>query len=378
MRSRLPGTGTTIFSVMSRLAADHGAINLSQGFPDYSPEPRLFERVRHYMDAGFNQYAPMAGEPRLLGAIAAKIGAELQAPVDAARQLCITAGATQAIFTAIQALVHPGDEVIVFDPAFDIYAPAIALSGGRAIHMPLEYPAFQINWSDVEGRITPRTRVVIINSPHNPTGSVLAPSDLLALASLTERHDLHVISDEVYEHLVYDGKRHESVLRYPELARRSIAAFSFGKTFHITGWKVGYAVGPPELMHEFRKVHQFVVFSVNRPVQLALADYLADPDTYRHLPAFFQEKRDRFTNLLGASRFRMEPSAGTYFQLADYSAISDLHDMEFCRELTVKHGVAAIPVSPFYANGSERRLVRFCFAKTNDILEQAAERLCKI
>lgn len=215
----------------------------------------------------------------------------------------------------------------------------------------------------MDRRITPKTRAIIINSPHNPTGSVLAPQDLMALSELAGRHHLYVISDEVYEHLVFDGLRHESVLRYPELASRSIAAFSFGKTFHITGWKVGYAVGPPELMDEFRKVHQFVVFSVNRPVQLALADYLADPETYRSLPAFFQEKRDRFAALLGPSRFRIEPSAGTYFQLADYSALSDLHDMEFTRELTVKHGVAAIPVSPFYAEGSDRRLIRFCLPK---------------
>jgi methionine aminotransferase len=330
------------------------------------------------MNAGLNQYAQMRGVPSLCEAIAEKITATYGKAIDPHREICITAGATQAVFTAIQTLVHPGDEVILFDPAFDIYVPSIQLCGGMAVRIPLEFPEFSINWEKVRDAITGKTRAIIINSPHNPTGSTLSAEDMQHLERIVEAHGLYVISDEVYEHLIFDGKRHESVLRYDSIYNRCIATFSFGKTFHNTGWKVGYAVGPPDLMNEFCKIHQFVVFSVNRPVQHALADYMQDPETYRTLPEFYQAKRNTFLELLQGSKFTCRPSSGTYFQLLDYSELSSKTDIDFALELVEVHGVASIPLGPFYESGNAGKTLRFCFAKTNDILEQAAQRLCAI
>lgn len=363
---------------MSALARERNAINLSQGFPNYSSSPALFDMVHRYMVEGHNQYAAMEGEPVLRTAIADKIGRCYGTEIDPGLEICVTAGATQAVFTAIQALVHPGDEVIIFDPAFDIYQPAISLCGATAVRIPLTYPGFHIPWNLVEQAITRKTRVIVINYPQNPTGATATASDMEKLRQLAVDNGLYIISDEVYEHMVFDGQPHHSVLRYPGLYERSIAAFSFGKSFHNTGWKVGYAVAPEPIMREFRKVHQYVVFSVNRPVQLALAEYLQDPSTYLDLPDFYQEKRDRLRRLLEGSAFTSIPSQGTYFQLFDYSAVSSLPDSEFAVWLLKEHGVAGIPLSPFFRSGSELPLIRFCFAKTNDILEQAAEKLCRI
>jgi len=378
VRSKLPDTGTTIFSVMSRLAAEHDAINLSQGFPNYSSSPQLFDLVHKYMVEGYNQYALMPGEQPLREAISKKTAALYNKHVDPETEICITAGATQAIFTALQALVHPGDEVIIFDPSFDIYAPSVKLCGGKPVRLPLSYPDFRINWKEVENRVNQKTRLIIINFPNNPTGAIASREDMLALEAIVQQHGLYVISDDVYEHMVFDGKQHESILKYEGLYDRSIVTYSFGKTFHNTGWKVGYAIAPGSIMNEFRKVHQFVVFSVNRPVQLALSDYLSDTGNYMSLASFYQKKRDLFLELLKDSAFQLVPTQGTYFQLADYSAISNLNDTEFAKELTIKHGVATIPLSPFMEHADKRKLVRFCFAKTNDILEQAADKLCRI
>jgi methionine aminotransferase len=378
VQSKLPGTKTTIFSVMSEMAHQHDAINLSQGFPNYSSAPLLFELVKKYMDEGMNQYAPLRGESALLEAISDKIYKTYKTTISQTEEICVTSGATQAVFTAIQALVHPGDEVIVFDPAFDIYDPGIQLSGGKAVHVALKYPAFEIDWDYVESLVNEKTKCIIINFPHNPTGTRARKEDMLSLQRLVIEHQLYVISDEVYEHMIYDGERHESVLLYPALYQRSIVAFSFGKTFHNTGWKVGYAVGPPTIMKEFCKVHQFVVFSVNKPVQLGLSAFMKDPEVYLSLPDFYQKKRDYFLQLMGGSNFTFKPSHGTYFQLMDYSAISDKNDLEFSKELIVEHGVAGIPTSPFYRKSIDNHLIRFCFAKTNNILEKAAEKLCRI
>jgi len=363
---------------MSALAHEHNAINLSQGFPNYSSAPRLFDLVHDYMAKGCNQYAALSGEPSLREAITQKTARVYAAQIGPDKEICITAGATQAVFTALQALVHSGDEVIILDPSYDIYAPTVALCGGTPIRIALNYPDFKIDWDKVEAGINSKTKLIIINYPNNPTGTVISKDDMLMLESIVERHGLYVVSDEVYEHLIYDGRLHESVLKYEGLYQRSIVTYSFGKTFHNTGWKVGYAIAPPVLMDEFKKVHQFVVFSVNRPVQMALADYMSDPSTYLDLAGQYQEKRDYFLNLLKPSKFRLIPTSGTYFQLADYSAVSDLNDMEFAKELTIKYGVASIPISPFFEQPGDQKLVRFCFAKTNDILELAADKLCKI
>jgi methionine aminotransferase len=378
MLSKLPDTGTTIFSVMSSMAAEYGAINLSQGFPNYSSQPRLFELVKKYMDGGYNQYALMQGALPLREAIAVKVRKCHSRSIDPETEVCITAGATQAVYTAIQAVVHPGDDVIVFDPAFDIYVPSVQLAGGRAVRIPLSPPRFGIDWQRVRDAITPRTKAVILNSPHNPTGAVLNDADISELKSLVSAHDLYIISDEVYEHLVFDGSRHESMLLYDELYERCIACFSFGKTFHNTGWKVGYAIAPPPIMAEFRNIHQWIVFSVNHPVQHALAEYMKDESTYLELPEFYQAKRDLFLDQVRDSRFTFTASGGTYFQLLDYSGISGKNDRDFAGELVVEHGIASIPISPFCEHDPGYRLLRFCFAKTSDILELAGEKLCRI
>ena len=377
--SKLPHVGTTIFTVMSQLAAECGAINLSQGFPDYDGPAALKDRVKHYLDAGFNQYPPMAGVAPLRAAVAAKVLEWYGAHVSPDTEITITPGATEAIYCAITAVVGVGDEVILFDPAYDCYEPAILLAGGRPVRLPLMPPAYRIDWQRVADSITPRTRMIMVNSPHNPTGSVLEAEDLLALQALAEQHNLIVCADEVYEHLIFDGRRHESVLRYPALAARSFAVSSFGKTYHVTGWKTGYCVAPAVLTAELRRVHQFVTFVGITPIQFGLADFMRDhPEHLRELPAFYQRKRDLFVQALAGSRFRTVPSAGTYFQLADYSAISDLSDVAFAEWLTRHVGVAAIPVSVFYAQAPAAKYVRFCFCKNDDTLREAAARLASL
>ena len=378
IESRLPRVGTTIFTVMSRLAQECGAINLSQGFPDFNAEDVLFERVAYWMRAGHNQYAPMGGVAPLREAIADKVAALYGTRYDAESEVTVTAGATQALFTAVAALVHPGDEVIVFEPVYDSYVPAIELQGGRVVRMRLAAPHYRPDWAAVAAAITPRTRMIMVNSPHNPTASVWTADDMAELAALTRDSGIVIVSDEVYEHIVFDGARHESCARHPELAARSVIVSSFGKTYHITGWKVGYVVAPRELMAEFRKVHQFNVFTVNTPVQFALADYMREPSRHEGLAAFYQGKRDFFRAALTGSRFELLPSRGTYFQLARYRAISDAPDTAFVEHLTREVGVAAIPVSAFFADGRDEHVIRFCFAKNEATLAAACERLQQV
>ena len=377
--SKLPDVGTTIFTVMSRLAEDCGAINLSQGFPDFQPPGELVELVGHHLAAGRNQYPPMIGVGSLREEIARKLSGLYGISPDPDTEITVSSGGTEALFCAIHAVVRAGDEVIVFDPAYDSYAPAIRLAGGKPVHIPLLAPRFEPDWERLERSLNPHTRLVIINTPHNPTGTVLTGDDLARLAHLLAPHDTYVLSDEVYEHIVFDAHRHASVLANAELAPRSYAVFSFGKTYHATGWKVGYCVAPPALTTEFRRVHQFNTFTTTTPLQHALADYLARrPEHYLELPDFYQEKRDLFLRLMEGSRFALAPSAGTYFQLAEYGAISDEPDVEFARRLTTDHGVAVIPVSVFYKDPPEMRYVRFCFAKESATLVEAAERLSSL
>jgi len=375
--SRFPNMGTTIFTVMSRLAAECGAVNLSQGFPDFQAEPALFDAVHRHMLAGRNQYAPMAGMPELRQAIVDKVAALYGTRYDVESEVTVTAGATQAIFTAIAAFVRPGDEVIVFEPVYDSYVPAIETVGGKAVYAQLSFPDYVPDWDQVERLMTPKTRMIIINSPHNPTGSLFSTVDREKLAKLVAGTDIVVLSDEVYEHILFDGEQHASLCAHPELAARSIVVSSFGKTYHITGWKIGYVVGPAALMAEFRKVHQFNVFTVHTPSQLGLAEYMQDADRHLRLAAFYQEKRDFFRQLLAATPFELLPCRGTYFQLARYDRISDLPDREFAEWMTRDVGVAVIPVSVFYADGRDDKVVRFCFAKQESTLDAAAERLCK-
>ncbi len=374
--SKLPHVGTTIFTVMSQMAAEHGAINLSQGFPDYDGPAALKDSVKKHIDGGFNQYPPMAGVLPLREAVARKVLDCYGAQVSPDTEVTITPGATEAIYCAVMAVVRAGDEVILFDPAYDSYEPAVLLASGVPVRLPLAPPDYGIDWQRVRDAITPRTRLIMINSPHNPTGAVLSAADMATLEELAERHDLLVCSDEVYEHLIFDGRTHESVLRHPALAARSFAISSFGKTYHVTGWKTGYCVAPPALTTELRRVHQFVTFVGITPIQLGLAEFMrAHPEHLRELPGFYQAKRDLFNAALADSRFRIRPSAGTYFQLADYSAISDLPDREFVRWLTTEVGVAAIPVSVFYEQPPDARYVRFCFCKNDDTLRAAAAKL---
>ena len=377
--SKLPDVGTTIFTVMSRLAEDCGAINLSQGFPDFQPPKELLELVGHHLAAGRNQYPPMIGVASLREEIARKLSSLYGIRPDPDTEITVSSGGTEALFCAIHAVVRAGDEVIVFDPAYDSYAPAIRLAGGIPVHIPLLAPGFEPDWERVERSLNRRTRLVIINTPHNPTGTVLTSEDLARLADLLMPHDTYVLSDEVYEHIVFDAHQHASVLANAELAPRSYAVFSFGKTYHATGWKVGYCVAPPALTTEFRRVHQFNTFTTTTPLQHALADYLARrPEHYLELSNFYQEKRDLFLRLMVGSRFRLSPSAGTYFQLAEYGAISDEPDVDFARRLTKDHGVAVIPVSVFYDVPPEMRYIRFCFAKESSTLTEAAERLSSL
>ena len=378
IQSRLPAVGTTIFTVMSALAQEHGAVNLGQGFPDFDCDPALVRAVDEAMHQGLNQYPPMAGVPSLREAVASKIEALYGRRYDPLTEVTITAGATQAILTAILAIVHPGDEVIVLDPCYDSYEPNIVLAGGRAVHVPLTPGTFRPDFDRIAAAITPRTRAMIVNTPHNPSATVWSADDMQRLAALLRDTDVLLIADEVYEHMVYDGAAHQSVSRWPELAARSFVVSSFGKTFHVTGWKVGYVAAPAVLMAEFRKVHQFNVFTVNTPMQHGIAAYMADPAPALGLAAFYQRKRDLFRDGLAATRFRLLPSQGSYFQCVDYSAISDETEEAFCRRLTREIGVAAIPLSAFYPGGFEQRIVRFCFAKQDTTLALALERLARL
>ena len=378
LKSRLPNVGTTIFTVMSALATEKGAVNLGQGFPDFEGDPRLVDAVTDAMKRGLNQYPPMTGVPALREAIAKKNQAIYGHTYDANTEITITAGATQAILTIILAIVHPGDEVIVLEPCYDSYVPNIELAGGVVVRVPLTPGTFRPDFSKIAAAITPRTRAILINSPHNPSGMVWTKEEMLQLQELLDPTDILVISDEVYEHMVFDGKQHESAARFPALAARSFIVSSFGKTYHVTGWKVGYVAAPAPLSAEFRKVHQFNVFTVNTPVQHGLAAYMADPKPYLELPAFYQRKRDLFREGLKKTRFKMLPGQGTYFQCVDISAVSDLGEAEFCKWLTTEIGVAAIPLSAFYGNGFDQKVVRFCFAKKDETLNTALERLARL
>jgi len=378
LSSRLPHAGTTIFTVMSRLAAECGALNLSQGFPDFSAAPLLYDLVAKHMRAGSNQYAPMAGVAPLREAIATKVESLYGTRYDPEHEITVTAGGTQAIFTAVACMVRPGDEAIVFEPVYDSYVPAIELNGGTPVRARLRHPGYRPDWSEVRALVTPRTRLILVNTPHNPSGTVWAEEDLRALAGIVNGTDIAIVADEVYEHIVFDGRRHESCARFPELAARSFVISSFGKTYHVTGWKVGYVLAPRGLTAEFRKAHQFIVFTVNTPVQLALAEFLRDESRYLELGAFYQRKRDTFRAALAASRFELLPCAGTYFQLASYRAISDEPDVKLAERLTREIGVASIPVSAFYQAPPEDRVLRFCFAKGEDTLSRACERLAKV
>jgi methionine aminotransferase len=380
IQSKLPNVGTTIFTVMSGLANQVGAINLSQGFPNFNPSPRLQQLVTEHMAKGDNQYSPMPGVPALRERIAEKIELTYRAKVNPDTEITVTAGGTQAIFCAIAAFVRPGDEVILLEPCYDSYRPSVETVGGVPVVHALSAPDYAVDWAAVGRLITPRTRMLCINTPQNPTGTILRESDMLAINDLLRGTNILLMSDEVYEHLIFDGEQHASVLRYPELYARSLAIYSFGKTYHNTGWKTGYCVAPPELTREFRKVHQFNVFSANHPMQAAFADFMADPAEYLGLPDFYQQKRDFFLQAMANTRFKPLTCKGTYFQLFDYSAIPsarDEPDLDFCKRLTTDFGVAAIPVSAFYSDGRDDNVVRFCFAKTEDLLERAGKALEK-
>ncbi|AZD75340.1 pyridoxal phosphate-dependent aminotransferase [Pseudomonas chlororaphis] len=379
--SKLPNVGTTIFTQMSQLAVETGALNLSQGFPDFDGPQALRDAVARHIASGHNQYAPMTGLPALRQQVAAKIARSYGVQVNADTEVTITPGATQAIFCAIQAVIQPGDEVIVFDPCYDSYEPSVELAGGRCVHVQLGLNDFAIDWQKLGEALSPRTRMIILNAPHNPSGALISRAELDQLAALIRDRDIYLVSDEVYEHLIFDGIPHVSVLAHEELYQRAFVVSSFGKTYHVTGWKTGYVVAPPALSAELRKVHQYVSFCGVTPLQYALADYMAEhPEHVEELPAFYQAKRDLFCDLLGASRFSFTRVAGTYFQLVDYSQIRpDLNDVEMAIWMTREHGVATIPVSVFYREPPQgQRLVRLCFAKREETLRQAAEKLCVI
>jgi methionine aminotransferase len=376
--SKLPNVGTTIFTVMSRLAAEHNAINLSQGFPDFDCAQELRDLLTRYVNAGLNQYPPMAGVMRLREAVAEKVQALYGAAYDPEDEVTIVPGATYGIFTAVAALIRPGDEVILFEPAYDSYAPSVEVAGGVPVYVRLRYPGYDVDWRSVQEAITPRTRMIIVNSPNNPTASVLSAEDLRMLEATLRGTDIVVVADEVYEHIVFDGHRHESVARFPALAERSFVVSSFGKTFHVTGWKMGYVLAPRELTLEFRKVHQFNVFVANGPVQHALAEYMRNRDAYLSLAAFYQRKRDFFLAGVAGSRFTPLPSRGTFFQNLCYDAVSDERDTDLALRLTRERGIAAIPVSVFYREPPSHRVLRFCFAKSEETLARGAEILCRI
>lgn len=376
--SKLPGVETSIFAVMSGLANQHKAINLSQGFPDFPVSEKLISSIHKKMKAGLNQYAPMPGVAEFREQIVKKAYKTYGIEYNIDSEVTVTAGATQALFTAISAFIREEDEVIVFEPAYDSYGPAVRLNGGVVKYSQLRLPDYHIDWQEVALMITHRTKMIIINTPHNPSGSVLSKEDMLQLQKITKNTDIIILSDEVYEHIIFDGKKHESVCAYPELTERSLVVGSFGKTFHATGWKMGFVFAPENLMKEFRKVHQFNVFAVNTPIQHALAEYMMDPENYLHLGEFYQQKRDFFTERVKSSRFKIIPSYGTYFQLLDYSAISEEKEMDFATRLITEFGLASIPVSAFYQKKDDNKILRFCFAKNEETIEKAAEILCKI
>jgi len=383
MESKLPATGTTIFTVMTQLANEYGAINLSQGFPSFEPDPRLLELVNHYLTHGANQYAPMMGVPELRAAIAEKVARLYDRRIDADREATVCSGATEGLFSTIQAVVRGGDEVIVFDPAYDSYEPSITLAGGVTRHVPLvitdERPDFHIDWQRLKDAINEKTRLIILNFPQNPTGAILIEDDLEQLASVIRDTGIYLLSDEVYEHIIFDEQPHLSMVCHDELWARSFVISSFGKTYHATGWKVGYCVAPQPLSAEFRKIHQWNTFATVTPIQRAIADFMQEtPDHYVELPRFYQGKRDRFCALVGDSRFGFTPAAGTFFQILDYSEISDTDDVSYARQLTEEIGVASIPVSVFCETPPPGRKLRFCFAKDDATLEDAAERLCRL
>lgn len=382
LQSRLPHVGTTIFSTMSALAQQHGAVNLGQGFPDFDADPRLVDAVHLAMRGAHNQYPPMPGVPALRDAVASKLFKLYGASYNAGSEITITAGATQAIFTALLSIVHPGDEVIVLEPCYDSYAPNIELAGGRVVRVPLTPGTYRPDFERIAAAISSRTRALIINSPHNPSATVWSEQEMLRLADLLKGTEVLLISDEVYEHMVFDGQLHQSVARFPDLASRSFIISSFGKTYHVTGWKVGYVAAPAPLSAEFRKVHQFNVFTVNTPMQYGLAAYMADPAPYLELPAFYQRKRDLFRAGLQSSRFTLLPSEGSYFQCVDYAGLApelaEMNDATFCQWLTSEVGVAAIPLSAFYAAGSQARVIRFCFAKQDSTLTAALGKLASL
>lgn len=376
MQSKLPDVGTTIFAIMSKMAAEHNAINLSQGFPDFPLDPTLINLVSKAMQEGHNQYAPMPGLPSLRNVIAEIIYNTYEKKTDPETEITVTAGGTQALYAILQALVQTGDEVIVFDPAYDSYDPAIRLSGGVPVHINLQAPSFLIDWSEVESKITSRTKIIMVNTPHNPSGAVLSEEDIIS-QKLVVKHNLILLSDEVYERIIFDDKKHYSALGRPVLAERSIVVFSFGKTFHATGWKTGYIVAPAEFTKEIRKAHQFMVFSVNTPIQVALAEYMKKPEHYTGLGDFYQQKRDQFLSFIKGSSLQPLACYGSYFQLLSYDSISHQADTSMAEELTIKHKIASIPVSVFYKDRTDNRLLRFCFAKKNETLEKAGEILRK-
>lgn len=376
--SKLPGTATTIFSVMSQLAAENNAINLSQGFPDYDCDPKLISLVADAMKQGHNQYAPMAGMQSLREVVTAKVNLQYGSDYHPDTEVTITAGGTQAIFTALTACIQPGDEVIIFEPAYDAYAPTIKMLGGLVKSYEMAPPDYSIDWETVRKLFTASTKMIILNTPHNPTGSTLRDEDIQALIKLTKGTDILILSDEVYEHLTYDGIQHQSIALYPELKERSFIVASFGKLLHATGWKTGYCLAPENLMKEFRKIHQFNVFSVNTPMQAGIANYLKDPSTYLGLAAFFQQKRDLFRSLISHTKFKLLPCKGSYFQCVTYDHFSDEEDTVIAKRLITDYGVAAIPVSAFYMRNTDHKVLRFCFAKKQDTLEKAVERLMKL
>jgi len=376
--TKLPQTSTSIFAVMSQLANEYKAVNLSQGFPDFPISEELVELVNHFMKEGYNQYAPMPGVVPLRNAICDMFEKNHGAVYNADKEITITAGATQAISTAISAFISKGDEVIIFEPAYDCYAPSIIINGGMVKYSMLQYPDYSINWDEFPRIITSNTKMIIINSPHNPTGSIISKEDMRRLENLIKGRDIIVLSDEVYEHIIFDGATHQSAARFPDLASKSIVVGSFGKTFHATGWKMGFVLAPENIMAEFRKVHQFVVFAVNTPIQHAIAQYLQNPDNYTTLGSFYQKKRDFFLSAISDSKFKPLSCNGTYFQLLDYSNISDEPEMDMAVRLVKEFGIATVPVSSFYRTNENNRTLRFCFAKQESTINKAAEILCKI
>lgn len=376
--SKLPDVSTSIFSIMSKLAQEQNAINLSQGFPGFESDKTLIDLVTKAMNEGHNQYAPMAGIYALRESVCKKINGLYKSNYNPETDITITAGATQAIFTIISTFISKGDEVVLFSPAYDCYEPAIVLQGGKPITIQLKPPHFSIDWNEVKQRVSSKTKMIIINSPHNPSGAILSKEDMLSLQEIVKDTDILILSDEVYEHIVFDGQEHQSMARYPEIALRAFITASFGKTFHNTGWKMGYCVAPKELMAEFQKVHQFNVFCVNHPIQVALATYLENPENYLSLSSFYQQKRDLFLEGIAGSRWEYTPASGTYFQLLRYKNITEENDENFAKRLTREHKVASIPISVFNPTGEDPKMLRFCFAKTDETLRQATEILRKL